>query len=210
MTALPARNPDAAPIATVGLRLRRLRKARGLSLRELADASRLSIGFVSQIERGLSSPSLRTLTRLADSLAVGIGELFSEDGNAKDGDRLVVARPSDQPTVDLAASGIVKRWITPFERVPRLDIYILELETGAASGDQPYIHEGEEAGLILEGGIELFLEGRRHVLAEGDSFRFASDRPHRFVNAGTRPARVLWVNYRETGSSIMTPVPETD
>lgn len=207
MTALQSSTPDAASVATVGLHLRRLRKARGLSLRELAEASRLSVGFVSQIERGLSSPSLRTLTRLADSLSVGIGELFSEDGTAKDGDRQVVARPADQPTVDLSASGIVKRWITPFERVPRLDIYILELETGAASGELPYVHEGEEAGLVLEGGLELFLDGRRHVLGEGDSFRFESDRPHRFINAGSRPARVLWVNYRETGSSTMTPVP---
>lgn len=210
MTALPSRNPDAASVATVGLHLRRLRKARGLSLRELADASKLSVGFVSQIERGLSSPSLRTLTRLADSLSVGIGELFSEDGATKDGDRLIVARPADQPTVDLSASGIVKRWITPFERVPRLDIYILELDAGAASGEQPYVHEGEEAGLVLEGGLELFLDGRRHVLGEGDSFRFESDRPHRFVNAGTRPARVLWVNYRETGSSTVTMVAPKD
>jgi transcriptional regulator with XRE-family HTH domain len=210
MIALPASNTDTAPDDKVGRRLRHLRKARGLSLRQLADASSLSIGFLSQIERGQSSPSLRTLTRLADSLSVGIGELFADEDEAAGGDRRVVARPADQPTVDLSASGIMKHWVTPFERVPRLDIYILELAQGAMSGDLPYIHEGEEAGLVLEGGIELYLDGRRHLLGEGDSFRFESDRPHRFVNAGGRQARVLWVNYREHGSSVVTPVSPPD
>ncbi len=74
-----------------------------------------------------------------------------------------------------------------------------------AKTDETLKEPGRHGGLILEGGIELFLDGRRHVLAEGDSLRFASDRPHRFVDASTRPARVIWVNHRETGSSVTTP-----
>jgi uncharacterized cupin superfamily protein len=62
------------------------------------------------------------------------------------------------------------------------------------------VHEGEEAGIVLEGGLELVVDGRRHVLGEGDTFRFASGRPHRFANAGSRLAKILWVNYRDRTS----------
>lgn len=192
-------NVETAAEGTVGWRLRRLRKARGLSLRSLSDAADLSIGFVSQIERGLSTPSVRTLSRLADALGVGVGEMFPAEDGPLDGVTRIVARPGQQPVLDIVPDGIVKRWLTPFGRVPRLDIYMLELAPEASSGDSPYAHEGEEAGLVLEGGLELFVDDQRFVLGPGDTFRFASGRPHRFVNAGPRPARVMWINYRDGG-----------
>jgi transcriptional regulator with XRE-family HTH domain len=198
---------ETATVGSIGGRLRRLRKARGLSLRVLSDAADLSIGFVSQIERGLSTPSVRALSRLADALGVGIGELFPAEDGALDGEARIVARAGQQPEIDIVPDGIVKRWLTPFGRVPRLDIYMMELAPDASSGDRPYVHEGEEAGLVLDGGLELYVDDHRWVLGPGDSFRFASGRPHRFVNAGPRPARVLWVNYRDTGGTAVTPVP---
>lgn len=184
---------------TLGKKLRHLRKARGCSLKHLAAAADLSIGFVSQIERGLSSPSVRTLARLADALGVGIGELFSDLDSGLDGEGRIVARPFEQRTLDMANSHLVKRWLTPFERKPRLDLYLIELEVNGSSGERAYAHEGEEAGYVLEGGLELVVDDRRYVLGEGDSFRFASTRPHSFANAGSRACTVLWVNYRDSG-----------
>jgi transcriptional regulator with XRE-family HTH domain len=183
-----------------GERIRHLRKARGKSLKDLCANAGLSISFVSQIERGLSSASVRTLARLADALEVSIGELFGPADDHADGDQRIVARRVEHRTLDMRSTGAEKRWLTPFERVPRLDLYMITLEPGGSSGDEPYSHEGEEAGYVLEGGLELIVDGRRHVLGEGDTFRFASGRPHRFINAGSRPARVLWINYRDRSS----------
>ncbi len=180
----------------LGERIRHLRKARGKSLKELSTDTGLSISFVSQIERGLSSASVRTLARLADALEVGIGELFGPADDEADSNHRIVARPAEHKRLEMPRTGAEKRWITPFEQTPRLDLYLISLEPGGSSGDDAYVHDGEEAGMILEGGMELIVDGRRHVLGEGDTFRFSSHRPHRFLNAGSRPARILWVNYR--------------
>jgi transcriptional regulator with XRE-family HTH domain len=189
---------------SVGQKLRQLRKARGRSLKELSDEAGISTSFVSQIERGLSSPSVRTLVRLADVLGVSMGELFNGLDQELDGEARIVARAFEQQTLDMPTTHVTKRWLTPFSKVPRLDIYTIDLAVSGTSGDHSYAHEGEEAGLVLEGGLELVVDRQRYVLGEGDSFRFASHRPHRFANAGNRPCKVLWVNYRETGSSVVT------
>jgi transcriptional regulator with XRE-family HTH domain len=189
---------------SVGQKLRQLRKARGRSLKELSDEACISTSFVSQIERGLSSPSVRTLVRLADVLGVSMGELFNGLDQELDGEARIVARAFEQQTLDMPTTHVTKRWLTPFSKVPRLDIYAIDLAVNGTSGDHSYAHEGEEAGLVLEGGLELVVDRQRYVLGEGDSFRFASHRPHRFANAGNRPCKVLWVNYRETGSSVVT------
>ena len=68
------------------------------------------------------------------------------------------------------------------------------IEPGGTTGDEDYVHGGEEAGLVIEGTLELHVEGRTWRLEPGDSFRFASDRPHRFGNPADTPALVLWVN----------------
>jgi transcriptional regulator with XRE-family HTH domain len=180
----------------VGDRIRLLRKARNRSLKELAVGAGLSVGFLSQIERGLSSVSIRALARIADALDVGIADVFPTDGQEDDSLR-IVARVKDRRRIDLPNTAMIKEHLTPFHQSPQLDIYILTLEPGGSSGDEPYVHDGAEAGFVLEGGLELFVEGRKFILGEGDSFRFNSNRPHQFRNAGDRTAKAVWVNFRD-------------
>lgn len=180
----------------VGNRVRQLRKVRGRSLKELALRAGLSVGFLSQIERGLSSASVRALARIAEALEVSIGDVFPSEPSSDEGHR-ITAGPAERKRIDLADSGTLKELLTPFSRVPRLDIFIITLQPGGKSGDEAYAHSGEEAGFVMEGGIELIVDGKKHILGEGDSFRFNSNRPHQFRNAGDRPAKALWVNYRE-------------
>ena len=180
----------------VGERIRGLRKARGLSLKDIALEAGLSAGFLSQVERGLSSASVRALARIADALGVMISDIFPSD-EGFDGANQVVARVKDRKRIDFAQTGVTKELLTPFPITPRLDIYMMALEPGGSSGNEPYSHDGEEAGLVLEGGLELIVDGRKYVLGEGDSFRFKSSRPHQFSNAGDRVVRALWINFRE-------------
>lgn len=179
----------------VGERVRGLRKARGLSLKEVAAAAGLSTSFLSQIERGLSSASVRALARIADALQVMISDIFPTD-EGFEGNGSVVARVKDRKRIELAQTGVTKELLTPFRHLPRLDIYMMTLEPGGRSSDQPYAHDGEEAGIVIEGGLELIVDGRKYVLGEGDTFRFKSSRPHQFSNAGDRVTRALWVNFR--------------
>lgn len=181
----------------VGARIRRLRKARGYRIAEVARKSGLSVSYLSQIERGLSSASIRVLARLADALDVGIAELFPGTDQPEERGPIKIARMTERKQVDFAASGISKEVLTPFDQSPRLDIYIMNIAVGGSSGEAPFTHQGEEAGFVLEGGIELLVGGQREILAEGDSFRFSSSEPHHYRNAGTRPAKAIWINYRE-------------
>lgn len=179
----------------VGHRLRDLRRARELSLETVAARTDLSIGFLSQIERGLSSPSLRVLATLADVLGVGIAALFGArptDDGASGG---VVTRQAERAELQLWRSGVSKQLLSPAGTDSRLNLFLVHMEPGGSTGDELYTHDGEEAGLVLEGEMTLTVEAETWSLKTGDSFRFASRRPHRFSNpADDARAVVLWVN----------------
>jgi transcriptional regulator with XRE-family HTH domain len=176
--------------------LRNLRRARGLSINQIAGHSGFSSGLISQIERGLSTASVRILTKLADALDVGIGDLISDGTQTEKVADVVVVR--NRQTVKFGKSGITKELLIPSSQSKKLDLYLLHLKPDDTGLDEPCSHQGVEAGVVLEGSFELEVDGRRYFLNKGDSCRFASMRSHRFRNAGTRNATVLWVNYRNT------------
>ena len=186
---------SAAPVdRAVGRRLRALRQERCLSLEKVAASTGLSIGFISQVERGLSSPSLRVLALLADTLQTGIGGLFEPSAAKPEPDPIVVFE-KDRPELQLWRAGITKQLLTPAGGMHGLSLFHMVLKPRASTGEAPFSHDGEEAGLVLEGRLTLVVEARTLDLAEGDSFRFASRRPHRFGNPAARARTVvLWVN----------------
>ena len=179
----------------VGRRIRDLRHGAGLSLEAVTARTDLSIGFLSQIERGLSSPSLRVLATLADVLGVGIAALFGtrpgDDGTTSG----VVTRELQRAELKLWRTGISKQLLSPAGAENRLNLFLVHMEPGGSTGDELYTHDGEEAGLVLEGEMTLTVDAETWSLKTGDSFRFASRRPHRFSNpADDAGTVVLWVN----------------
>lgn len=184
----------------VGRRIRDLRRIRQFSLETVAERTDLSIGFLSQIERGLSSPSLRVLAILADVLGVGIAALFGASPSADGASDQVVTRGQQRPELKLWRTGVSKQLLSPASADNRLNLFLVHLEPGGSTGDELYTHDGEEAGLVLEGEMMLTVDSETWSLKTGDSFRFASRRPHRFSNpARDAKAVVLWVNW-VTGS----------
>lgn len=179
----------------LGDRIRHRRHVQKMSLKQIAEASGISIGQLSQIERGMSSPSLRVLASIADALNVGLGNLFDETLTSAPhpADRIVV-KADERKKLGFWRTGISKELLTPSRGSSGLEIFLIALEPGGTTGSQVYSHDGEEGGLVLEGQIVIEVEGVEHHLAEGDSFRFDSTRPHSFRNTGKGPARVVWVN----------------
>jgi len=177
----------------LGRKIRDLRQSRGMSLKDVAAVSGFSIGLLSQIERGMSSPSVRVLASLAKVLNVSLGTLFDDvapdQPDILDG---IVVRGGARRKLALWRTGISKELLTPQGAPSRLEMYLVILEPNATTGSDTYFHEGEEAGFVLEGTLELTVDDKTYTLAAGDSFRFSSDRPHRFENLGPRMARVLW------------------
>ena len=179
----------------VGARLRELRRARRLSLETVADRTELSIGFLSQIERGLSSPSLRVLATLADVLGIGIAGLFGAKEKADTAADAIVTREKARAKLNLWRTGISKQLLSPAGSDSPLNLFLVHMEPGGSTGDELYTHDGEEAGLVIEGEMKLTVDAESWKLKRGDSFRFASRRPHRFSNPSNESkAVVLWVN----------------
>jgi transcriptional regulator with XRE-family HTH domain len=190
-----ARPAEPAMDVAVGHRIRELRHEHKLSLETIAGRTDLSIGFLSQIERGLSSPSLRVLATLADVLGVGIAALFGAAHSADAASGGVVTRQLQRAELKLWRTGISKQLLSPAGTESRLNLFLVHMEPGGNTGDELYTHDGEEAGLVLEGEMILTVDAETWTLKTGDSFRFASRRPHRFSNpADDAKSVVLWVN----------------
>lgn len=177
----------------VGARLRAIRRRTGLRLKDVAARAGCSESMLSKIETGHVSPSINMLHRICRILGTNIGTLFA----SADDSPPFVQRAGRRPTLAGDAlrkgEGIALESLTPFEIHGHLQAQIHVVEPGGSS-DGLISHEGEEVGYVLEGTIELVVDDRRALLSAGDSFFFASDRPHGYRNPGTSVARILWVN----------------
>lgn len=195
----PKDQPDsAAPDAPedgprIGLRIRHLRKVKGLRLKELADLVGCSESMISKIENDKVNPSLTMLHRLVGVLEANIGFVF---GAPRPGEQ-VVARAGERPVIHLDAlrhgDGITLERLIPYAEDHLLQANLHIVEPGGRS-DGTIAHRGEELGYLLEGELELTVDGQVYRLGAGDSFHFRSDLAHGYRNCGTGPAKVIWVN----------------
>lgn len=187
-TLVPADEPDRpSPIPGLGRVLKRLRAARGLTLQQLAVASGVSVGMLSQIERDRANPSLRVLCQVRDALGASMGELFA-DAPAPRADPGFVCRASSRPRLDL---GYMHKELLSHTKPGALQLMVLVLPPGATSGTLATPHE--KGGLVLEGTLVLTVADEAATLGEGDSFLFDATEPHTFRNPGSTEARILWV-----------------
>jgi transcriptional regulator with XRE-family HTH domain len=175
----------------VGSRIRAMRKAKGMSIPVVAERAGLSAGLISQVERGLTSPSIRSLRQIGAALDVPV-EGFFTPAPAGEGSRGVVVRPGERRLLLLPHQGMYTEVLT-LESKGALQAFIANIEPGGGSGPEFDTHEGEEAGLVLAGRLELWVDDEHLLLDEGASFRFSSKLPHRYRNPGSVPTRVHWV-----------------
>lgn len=196
---LRAADVTAEPVdLAVGQRIRALRKRKGLSLESIALTTGLSIGFLSQIERGLSSPTLRALTSLADALGLSIAALLRDPVDAT-GKAPTITRGASRSSLLLWKSGIRKAVLAgggPSSGAS-FSFSMMVFDIHGSSGDELYSHQGQEAGYVLEGRLKLSIDEQHWLLDPGDSFHFASEQPHRFENAARRRTRVVILNLHE-------------
>jgi len=184
-----ASGTSAAAPSRVGAEIRGLRKARNLTLIKLAGASGLSVGYLSMVEREQAMPSIRSLLSIAHALGVTIGWFFEAD-TARPHERGLVVRRARRRRIDYSA-GIVDELLSPSLK-GELELVLCRLAPGASSGEEPYTHAGEEAGVIVRGRLELWVEGQTVLLETGDSFGFESTRPHRYRNPGSDETEIVW------------------
>jgi len=171
----------------LGERLRSARRARGMTLRALAERAGVTESFLSQVERDVSSPSIASLQRICRALGLSIAQLF--DGTPRGGR---VVRRGERRRVTYPGLGAVDEFLTSDVR-GRLQVILSTIEPGGGTGAEPYAHESdEECVVVLEGTLDLWVGDERFVLREGDAITYPSRVPHRNTNRGDHPARVLF------------------
>lgn len=167
---------------SVGERIRAVRTERGLSLRALSARAEVSIGLLSQAERGVTDPSLQTLRAIARALDVPLFDLFQAPEEAA----VAVVRRDQRLGLSAPHGEITYGRISP--GAGKLEMLEGVLQPGGASSSEPWSHASEECVLVTEGILTLDVGGETHTLQVGDSCYFDSRLPHRYCNTGSERA----------------------
>jgi transcriptional regulator with XRE-family HTH domain len=183
MRAIEAKPPQGQP--RVGPLIRARRRQLHLTLQQLADAAGISVGYVSQVERDLATPSLGTLANIARSLDVGVDYFIStpDMGSA-------LSRARERQSFSVSGSSVVYERIGADFAGNLLSSFLLTLPPGYRS--ETVAHEGEEIFYVLDGKLSVRVESEETELEAGDGFHFRGNRPHTWWNAGDKPAKLLW------------------
>jgi transcriptional regulator with XRE-family HTH domain len=185
----PSESTDPSQPRLIGRDIRGLRKARGVTLAGLAGASGLSVGYLSLLERDRATPSIKALHAVSRALGVTISWFF-EANDVPEAERDLVVRRARRRRLDYSA-GVVDELLSP-SLTGALELLSCRFPPGASSGEEPYSHSGEEAGVVVRGRLELWVDGRTVTLEAGDSFGFKSALPHRYRNPGADETEVIW------------------
>ena len=171
----------------IGSKLKSLRVARGLTQEELADRAELSKGFISQLERDLTSPSIATLVDILQCLGTDLKEFFNDDSD----DQVVFHQSDFFEKEDPDLKNVIE-WIVPNAQKNMMEPIRLTLSPGGSTyPDTP--HEGEEFGYVLSGSITIHLGQRQIKARKGEAFYYEPKATH-FLSAGPKTgATLIWV-----------------
>ena len=170
----------------IGNKLKELRVLKGLTQEELADRSELSKGFISQLERNLTSPSITTLMDILQCLGTSIGEFFNE---APD-EQIVFGKQDYFVKEDTEYKNEIK-WIIPNAQKNTIEPIYLTLQAGGSTcPDTP--HEGGEFGYVLQGAVSIHLGNKTYKAKKGESFYYTADKTH-FLSS-KNGATLIWVS----------------
>jgi transcriptional regulator with XRE-family HTH domain len=175
------RGPDQA----FGARLRLRRRELGLTLKEVADGSGLSVGFISQIERGITTPSLSSLASVSRVLKVPLSEFLTQPAKTTS----PATRHGQRPHFAIGGNSLV------YERLsasfPGCVLRTLIIHEPPGHRSEPISHDGEEIFYILDGALTVEVGADKHILETGDSIHFPSKLVHSSWNHTNRPATIL-------------------
>lgn len=170
----------------IGSKIKDLRMAYGLTQEELADRAELSKGFISQLERDLTSPSIATLEDILQCLGVSVSEFFAEDRVSQ-----VVFKDEDYFEKEDTEYLNKIEWIIPNAQKNTMEPIRLTLEAGGQTyPDNP--HEGEEFGYVLKGAVTIHLGNEKFQVKAGESFYYTPDKSHYLTSR--KGAKLIWVS----------------
>ncbi|WP_053006155.1 helix-turn-helix domain-containing protein [Kiloniella spongiae] len=178
---------------TVGEQIRDLRKAKRMSVTTLAEKIGKSVGYVSQIERGISIVSIPILNKISAALEVSNSWFFHGEDAADPTEKSHIVRHNHRRRLSFTGSGMVEELMSP-DLSGDVELIMGRFEPGSATGDVQIIREKVEvSGHVIKGTIAVEIGERTYELGVGDSFRINPGDPHKTYNNGAEDAEVLWI-----------------
>lgn len=172
----------------IGEKIKALRLQSSLTQEELADRSELTKGFISQVERDLTSPSIATLVDILEGLGSNLQKFFNEDIDEK-----IVFSKEDAFEVENEDLKYTLKWIIPNAQKNDMEPVLIEIQPGGKSKlVEPY--EGEEFGYVMSGSIYINIGSKKHKVKKGESFYHRANSNHFIENAGKTKANIIWVS----------------
>ncbi len=169
----------------IGRKIKELRQLNGLTLGDLASRSELTKGFLSQVERDLTAPSIATLVDILEALGTNLSDFFHEEPEEK-----IVF--SAQDFFEDVREDYKIEWVVPNAQKNEMEPIVLTLSPRARSMELS-THKGEEFGYVLKGTVTLVRGSKKMKLKPGETFYFDGSKSHYLYNHGASDAKVLWV-----------------
>lgn len=195
----------------LGQKLREVRRSKGVTLNTVASESGLSKSFVSQVESGVTNPSIASIKKICDVLSIPLAELFDDNATINPASANGVAPPQAGPEagqtyhndVRVVRADRRKMLVFPGDEAKiyllspdlqrKLEVTLSQLEPGYSTGSEAYSHHGEELGFVLEGRLEVTVNDQVFALEEGDSIYYSSLLPHKMRVVGDMVCKTVWV-----------------
>jgi transcriptional regulator with XRE-family HTH domain len=178
----------------LGDKIRTLRKKVGMTQKELADRVGLTPSFISQLEKNLISPSLDSLLKLSEKLNTQPVYFLTEDESSPL--QKMVIRPAERQDIhlpELKGLDMKLQLLVSDVLNRRMEPYLLTMKEGAAIDGHFYGHKGDEFAYVIEGELEVEIQGEKQILRQGDSLYIGSTFPSKWLNIGKGEANLLWV-----------------
>ena len=163
-----------SPDAKLGAALRAHRVMRKMRLQDIAERADVSVGMLSQLERGLSSPPLKVLREICAALELPMLSLFE---TIVEPTEVTIVRAQERRRLEIGTKGMVKELLNHGDDTS-LQGMLVTIAPGGGSGGDSYTHDGEEIGHVLTGTLSIRIGARSHTLSAGDTFCFQSTIPH--------------------------------
>lgn len=177
----------------IGLQIRDLRKAKGITLAEMAEKIGKSVGYISQIERGVSTLPIPVLQTISEALDVKVTWFFQAENTPDNDEADYIVRKNARKHLNFFGTGISEELLSPWMNGDHI-LILTKFSPLAKSDDQPRKRKGAESGYVKSGTLELTIGSKTFTLNSGDSFSLTGDEPHFVFNPSSKEETiVVWV-----------------
>ena len=173
----------------IGSRIKSFRLAKGLTLKDIELKAEVSATHVSEIERGMTSPTVGALSKIAKAMGTDVA-YFVEKRNTR---KISVVNKKDRKKMQFIDWGATYYSLTQDIPNPMISFLEVELDPGIARPEETSTHDGEEFALVTKGVMEIIIGSDKYILKEGDSIHYKANKPHAMRNIGDAKCRAIWV-----------------